>query len=759
MYHVEIYVRVRRACMVEGMSVREASRVFGLHRDTVRKMLAYSAPPGYRRQDPPRRPRLEPFTGVIDAILEADRQVPRKQRHTAKRIFERLRDEHGFDGQYTIVKDYVRERRRRTQEMFVPLSHAPGHAQCDFGEARVIIGGVERKAHYLVLDLPHSDGCFVKAYPAETTEAFLDGHVSAFASLGGVPQSILYDNTKLAVARILGDGRRQRTRAFTELQSHYLFEDRFGRPGKGNDKGKVEGMVGYVRRNFLVPVPSFQSFDALNAHLEERCLARMDSVLRGHDETIGQRMERDLEALLPLPAVPYDACNKQASRVSSLSLVRYKTNDYSAPVAFGHRDVLVKGYVAEVVISCGAEVIARHPRSYERDDFVFDPIHYLPLLEQKTAALDQAAPLQGWQLPEEFATLRRLLESRMGRRGKREFVQVLRLLENFSHQEVHHAVQDALRLGAISFDAVKHLLLCHLEGRPPRLDLGPLSLPAPGQREDHQRHGLPGPPAGEGGMSNRSTLLLEHHLKELRLPTFLREYRKLAAQCAAENVDHPDYLLRLSELELIDRHQRMVQRRIRAARFPAVKSLDTFDFLAIPSVNKQLVMELARCEYIEHRENVITVGNSGTGKTHVALGLGLAACQKGMSVGFTTAAALVHELMEARDDRRLLNLQRQLARLRLLIIDELGFVPLSTTGAELLFEVFSQRYERGSVLVTTNLPFDEWTDVFGSERLTGALLDRLTHHVHILEMNGDSYRLKHSRQSAASQVSDDPVDS
>ena len=259
-------------------------------------------------------------------------------------------------------------------------------------------------------------------------------------------------------------------------------------------------------------------------------------------------------------------------------------------------------------------------------------------------------------------------------------------------------------------------------------------------------------------MSNRSTLLLEHHLKELRLPTFLREYRKLAAQCAAEGVDHPDYLLRLAELELIDRHQRMVERRIRAARFPAVKSLDTFDFLAIPSVNKALVMELARCEYIEHRGNVIAVGNSGTGKTHVALGLGLAACQRGMSVGFTTAAALVHELMEARDDRRLLILQRQLSRLRLLIIDELGFVPLSTTGAELLSEVFSQRYERGSVLVTTNLPFDEWTDVFGSERLTGALLDRLTHHVHILEMNGDSYRLKGSRQDAGPQSPNCPED-
>ena len=256
-------------------------------------------------------------------------------------------------------------------------------------------------------------------------------------------------------------------------------------------------------------------------------------------------------------------------------------------------------------------------------------------------------------------------------------------------------------------------------------------------------------------MSGKSTILLEHHLKELRLPSFLHEYGKMAAQCAAENVDHPSYLFRLAELKLIDRHQRMVERRIRAARFPTVKSLETFDFPAIPSVNKALVMELARCEYIERRENVIAVGNSGT---HVALGLGLAACQRGMSVGFTTAAGLVHEMIEARDERRLLNLQRQLSRLNLLIIDELGFVPLSRTGAELLFEVFSQRYERGSTMVTTNLPFDEWTEVFGSERLTGALLDRLTHHVHILEMNGESYRLKRSRGNAVPQAPDDPVD-
>ena len=256
-------------------------------------------------------------------------------------------------------------------------------------------------------------------------------------------------------------------------------------------------------------------------------------------------------------------------------------------------------------------------------------------------------------------------------------------------------------------------------------------------------------------MNNKSTLLLEHHLKELKLPTFLREYDKLATQCATEGADHPDYLLRLSELELIDRHHRMVDRRIKAARFPTTKSLDTFDFLAIPSLNKPMVLELARCEYIDRNENVIAVGNSGTGKTHVALGLGLAACQRGLSVGFTTAAALVHELIEARDERRLLNMQKKLSRLKLLMIDELGFVPLSKSGAELLFEVFSQRYERGSVLVTSNLPFDEWTEVFGSERLTGALLDRLTHRVHILEMNGESYRLKQSRKAKAAPVDGD----
>ena len=268
--------------------------------------------------------------------------------------------------------------------MFVPLSHPPGHAQADFGEADAIIAGVKYRAHFFVMTLPHSDACFVAAYPAAATEAWLDGHNRAFVFFGGVPQSILYDNDKCLVSRILSDGTRQRTRAFSGLQSHYLFEDRYGRPGKGNDKGNVEGVVGYARRNFMTPLPRFARWDAFNGHLEEQCRNRQGNVLRGHRESIGERFVRDREALKrPLPA-PFDACDKQGTRVNSLSLVRYRTNDYSVPVAYGHQEVWIRGYVHEVVIGCGAGIIARHPRSYDREDMVFDPIHYLPLLEHKT---------------------------------------------------------------------------------------------------------------------------------------------------------------------------------------------------------------------------------------------------------------------------------------------------------------------------------------------------------------------------------------
>jgi hypothetical protein len=311
----------------------------------------------------------------------------------------------------------------------------------------------------------------VVAFPAENTEAFLEGHTQAFAYFGGVPRTMLYDNTRIAVKEIAGDGERRPTEAFSGLQSHYLFAAKFGRPGKGNDKGNVEGLVGYARRNFMVPVPRATSWAELNAHLWEECVQRRQRKLWGHKETIAERFERDRERLLSLPPAPLEACKKRTTRASSQALVRYETNDYSVPTAYGHRPVLLKAFVWEVVISCSSEVIARHPRSYGREEMIFNPLHYLALLEQKTNALDQAAPLEGLQLPEEFTELRRQMEARLGKRGRREYVQVLRLLETFSMAEVVVAVRQALRFPAIAFDAVKHLLLCAIERRPPKLDL------------------------------------------------------------------------------------------------------------------------------------------------------------------------------------------------------------------------------------------------------------------------------------------------
>ena len=471
MKRVELYQKVRRAVLIDGMSRRGAATYFGINRKTINKMLVFPEPPEHGRCGGSYSRKLAGFTEIIDQILTDDRTVHAKQRHTGVRIFERLRDEHSFTGGITIVRGYVAGAKLGSREVFVPLSHKPGHAQVDFGEADGIIGGKLIRFHYFCMDLPHSDAPFFKAYPAEVAEAFCEGHVAAFAFFGGVPRSILYDNTKLAVAQILGDGKRERSRMFSTLQSHYLFEDKFGRPGKGNDKGKVEGLVGYVRRHFMVPMPVADSFDAMNARFLEQCVARRSAVLRGHSQSIGERLAADLAAFMTLPAVPFDPCHIVTGRASSMSLARYRTNDYSVPTAYAHQEVVIKGYVDRVDIICRGEKVASHTRSYEREDFIANPLHYLALLERKPRALDQAAPLDGWVLAEPMHRIRRLMEARSGKEGRREFIQVLRLCEQFEQSLVEWAVGRALELGAISFDAVKMIALARLERRPPRLDL------------------------------------------------------------------------------------------------------------------------------------------------------------------------------------------------------------------------------------------------------------------------------------------------
>jgi transposase len=270
-------------------------------------MLAFSVPPGYRRGRPPARPKLDPYVGIIDRILEEDKGQPSKQRHTSKRIFERLRDEHGYTGGITIVKDYVRERHQRQREMFVPLRHDPGHVQVDFGEALAVIGGVERKIHFFAMDLPHSDGCLVQAYPSESSGAFCEGHNASFEFFGGVPRSIPYNSLKLAVARIPGQWPAVANAGLQRAAVSLFVRRPFRTTREGQRQGQVEGLVGYARRNFMVPVPHASSFTELNARLLECCRRRLNDRLRGHDETISERLVRDRGAFLPLPATPYEA--------------------------------------------------------------------------------------------------------------------------------------------------------------------------------------------------------------------------------------------------------------------------------------------------------------------------------------------------------------------------------------------------------------------------------------------------------------------
>ena len=382
-----------------------------------------------------RKPVLGPHLGTIEQILADDRVAPPKQRHTARRIFERLRDEHGYRGCYFQVQTAVKNAKQYSKEAFVPLSHPPGHSQFDFGEAMVEIAGARCKAHLGLITLPYSDTYFLSAYPRECTETFQASHVSGFNFFGGVPLRISYDNTTIAVSKIIG-AERELTRGFMALESHYLFDHHFCHVGRGNEKGHVENHVGYARRNLLVPVPSFPSWATLNEYLAAACYADLFRRVRGKVGTKAERLAEDRAAMLALPAESFEPRRVAQGHANSLSLVRFDRNDYSVPTAYAHHEVTVLGGIEDVAITSGTDVMARHPRHWGKEHTTFDPIHYLALLERKPGAIDFARPLENWGLPECFATLRRRLEADLGHKGTREFIKVLRLLEGATLPEL-----------------------------------------------------------------------------------------------------------------------------------------------------------------------------------------------------------------------------------------------------------------------------------------------------------------------------------
>ncbi len=480
------WIEIRRRVLVDGLSKRAACREYGIHWDTLKKILEHPEPPGYRRSAPRPRPKLDPFLPVIHQILQDDKKAPRKQRHTARRIFERLRDEHGYKGGLTVVKEAVASWRLRFAEAFIPLAHRPGEAQVDFGQAEVTLDGQTTTVALFVMTLPYSDATFVCAFPRECTESFLEGHVRAFAFFGGVPRRISYDNSKVAVAVVVGGRERKVTDAFLRLQSHHLFEAHFCQVRRPNEKGHVETLIGFARRSFLVPVPVVSGgLGPLNARLEAACRDDLARRLRGKPAAKAELLAEEWSSLLPPPAEAFVAARVEPRCVDSLSLVSFDANQYSVPTEFAHHPVTVVASVDTVRIVAGDRVAATHARCWGRERVFYEPVHYLALLERKPGALDFAAPLEGWELPVCFGVLRRRLEAEFGGPGTRQFIKVLRLLERADLGELTRAVGRALELGVADADAVRLILehrreqpvgLFCLDGRP---HLKLVAVPAP----------------------------------------------------------------------------------------------------------------------------------------------------------------------------------------------------------------------------------------------------------------------------------------
>ncbi len=462
---MELWSEIRRRVLTGEPSLRQACSEYRLNFRTVRKIVHHPEPPPFHTPQPRPRPVLDPFLPVIRQILDDDRHAPPKQRHTARRIYERLRDEHGYPGCPSIIRDAVRAYKQSQAEVFVPLLHPPGEAQVDFGRTEVVVAGVRHKAALFVLTLPHSNTRFGCLFPRECTETFHEGHARAFAFFGGVPRRISYDNSKIAVVKLTGPHERRLTREFLRLQAHFIFAAHFCRVYQVHEKGHVENGVGYVRRNFLVPVPEADSWDDHNAHLAAACRREFERTGSGRNRATAQLLAADRAAFGPLPAEPFESRRVEAVTINSLSLGRQGGNDYSVPTACAYQASTAIGTIDRVRFHRRGEVVAEHARCWGKGQVTFAPLHYLALLERQPGALDYARPLAGWSLPDTFAVLRRRLEEADPKGGTRQYIRVLRLLEAHDLAAVTAAVERAVSLAVADADAVR-LLLEHARERP-----------------------------------------------------------------------------------------------------------------------------------------------------------------------------------------------------------------------------------------------------------------------------------------------------
>ena len=472
MLTVDNYEVIRRLVRIKGWSQREAVRKLRHSRKTVRKALEHGVPPGYRRTQPVRRPVIEPVQPIIDAWLKEDQKQPPKQRHTAQRIYERLRDEYGFKGSDSAVRRYVENKKRTGGEVFFPLQFDPGEeAQVDWGEAWCVVNGETRKVSLFCMRLCHSRAAFVRAYERQNQESLLDGHVRAFQYLKGVPRRLAYDNLRAAVITVGKGQHRRLTKRFKELRSHFLFETRFCNIAAGHEKGHVENLVKLAQRTFMTPVPEVSDLQALNRHLLAECEQDLLRAAPRRVETRQQLLEEERQSLLALPEQPFEACKRASVFATKQALVRFDQNDYSVPVEYAHHSVVIKGFVERVELCVADQRVAVHERHYGSGEYILSPYHYIPLLERKPGGLHNGRAFKGEPWGEDFTRMRRELEYRYGGEGTRKFIRILLLFTEFLVADVKQAVTLCLRRRAFSDEAVRAVLTYEPRRSVPSLDL------------------------------------------------------------------------------------------------------------------------------------------------------------------------------------------------------------------------------------------------------------------------------------------------
>jgi len=475
---------VRHALFVEKISLREAAERFGLNFRTVKKIASHAAPPEFRT---PNRQgsKTAPFLPLIKEYLLEDKDMPPKQRHTAKRIFERLQEEHGYDGCDRTIRTIVARLRKQAKTVYVPLAHPPAEAQFDFGFAQAVIGGVRQKIAYAEITLPYSNVRYVQAFPKECTETFQESLRKFFRFVNGVPTLIKFDNSKVNVGKIVGQRGSEASDGLLRLEAHYFFKHHFCRIRQPQEKGHVENGVRYSRNNYMVPMPEFPDFETFNLWLEQKCLEEFDKTSARRKKTIGELFLEEIDFLLPLPRDDFEARRIELHHANSLSLVRFDCNDYSVPSQHAHKEFTVVGGIDTVKFLVGDKVVAVHRRDWDKKKTHYNPVHYLAAAEKRPNAFEFGEPFADWDLPPVFETLRRRLQSKAGKPGKREYIRILRLLEHHTLDQLARGVDRALSMSTTAYEAVRLCVECEkevsvelfsLDGRP---HLQQVQLPEP----------------------------------------------------------------------------------------------------------------------------------------------------------------------------------------------------------------------------------------------------------------------------------------